>query len=64
MGVLRCETRLRRSWVSKGTKVRTVRIDDALWDAAKAKAETRETSLSEVIRDYLQAWVSEDVDQR
>ena len=50
--------------MSKGTKVRTVRIDDALWDAAKAKAETKETSLSEVIRDYLQAWVSEGVDPR
>lgn len=50
--------------MSKGTKIRTVRIDDALWDAAKAKAEGEGTNLSEVIRDYLTAWIAGDVDPR
>lgn len=45
--------------MSKGTKVRTVRIDDALWDAAKTKADAEGTNLSEVIRDYLAGWVTE-----
>lgn len=50
--------------MSKGTKVRTVRVDDALWDAAKAKADAEGTNLSELIRDYLQAWLNDDVDPR
>ena len=43
--------------MSKGTRVRTVRIEQALWDAAKAKAEAEGMSLSEVIRDKLQDYV-------
>ena len=48
--------------MSKGTKVRTVRIDDALWGAAKTKADAEGTSLSELIREYLQDWLNQDVD--
>lgn len=43
--------------MSKGTKIRTVRIDDALWDAAKAKADMDGDNLSEVIRDALRAYL-------
>jgi len=50
--------------LSKGTKVRTVRIDDALWEAAQIKAQAEGTNLSEVIRGYLQAWLIDDVDAR
>ncbi|MFJ4288028.1 ribbon-helix-helix protein, CopG family [Paenarthrobacter nicotinovorans] len=50
--------------MSKGTKVRTVRIDDALWEAAQAKAQADGTNLSEVIRECLQAWLNDDVDPR
>lgn len=46
--------------MSKGTKVRTVRIDDALWDAAKAKADERGDNLSEILRARLQEYVQGD----
>jgi len=48
--------------MSKGTKVRTVRIDDALWEAAQTKAQAEGTNISEVIRGYLQAWLNDSVD--
>ena len=44
--------------MSKGTKVRTVRIDDALWDAAQAKAAEQGDNLSEIIRRALTEYVS------
>jgi len=44
--------------MSKGTKVRTVRIDDALWEAAQAKAAERDENLSEIIRAALADYVS------
>ncbi|WP_352231328.1 ribbon-helix-helix domain-containing protein [Paenarthrobacter sp. R1] len=44
--------------MSKGTKVRTVRIDDALWDAAQAKAAEQGENLSEIIRGALTEYVS------
>lgn len=40
-----------------GTTLRNVRISDDLWDAALARAEKENTSVSEVIRDLLQQWV-------
>jgi len=46
--------------MSKGTKVRTVRIDDALWEAAQAKSKRVETDLSKVIREKLETWLAED----
>lgn len=39
--------------MSKGTKVRTVRIDDGLWEESKATAKERGDTLSEVIRHAL-----------
>lgn len=39
--------------MSKGTAVRTVRIDDETWDAAKAEADRRGVSVSVVVRDSL-----------
>jgi len=36
--------------MSKGTVHRTVRIEDGLWSAAKAKADQRGENLSDVIR--------------
>ena len=47
--------------MSKGTKVRTVRIDDGLWEEAKAAASERGESLSEVIRQALWQYVENHV---
>jgi len=43
--------------MSRGTIHRTVRVDDALWTAAKTKAEAEGVNLSDVIRDALRAYV-------
>lgn len=40
-----------------GTTLRNVRIPDQLWDAALARAQDEDTSVSEVIRELLQEWV-------
>lgn len=40
-----------------GTPRRTIRVPDALWDAASAKAEARGENLSEVIRAALERYV-------
>lgn len=45
--------------MSKGTIHRTVRIEDELWAAAKAKADAEGVNLSEVIRAALRAYVDE-----
>lgn len=44
--------------MSRGTPHRAVRVDDELWDAAKAKAEERGESLSDVIREALRQYVT------
>ncbi len=41
----------------RGTTLRNVRIPDALWDAAKANAEKRGESVSDVIRRALERYV-------
>mgnify|MGYP001021273429 CR=1 FL=1 len=41
----------------RGTTLRNIRVDDALWEAAKAKAEAEGTSVSEVVRELLTRWV-------
>ncbi len=42
----------------KGTAIRTVRIDDELWSAVKARADLEGyENPSAVIRELLQAWV-------
>lgn len=45
--------------MSKGTARRTVRIDDELWLAAKAKAEGEDTDISNVIRDLLRGYLAD-----
>lgn len=44
--------------MSKGTTPRAVRIDDALWNAAKAATAANGDSLSDVIRQALQKYVA------
>ena len=46
--------------MSRGTIHRTVRVDDALWEAAKTKAALEGVSLSDVIREALRQYI-EDV---
>lgn len=41
----------------RGTTLRNIRVDDTLWEAAKAKAEAEGTSVSEVVRELLTRWV-------
>lgn len=41
------------------TKIRGVRIDDALWEAAQEKAERRRESVADVIRRALLAYVED-----
>ena len=45
--------------MSKGTKARAVRVDDALWEAAQAKAAENGDNLSAVIRDALRQYINE-----
>ena len=42
------------------TKVRTVRVDDELWEAAQAKAKRRREAVADVIRRALLAYIEED----
>ena len=41
------------------TPLRAVRVDDALWDAAQAKAAEKGDNLSAVIRDALWQYINE-----
>lgn len=43
--------------MSRGTRHRTIRIDDVLWTAATEAAEDEDSTVSEVIRDFLTAWL-------
>ena len=43
--------------MSKGTTHRTVRIDDELWNQAKAKADADGVNLSIIIREALRQYV-------
>ena len=43
--------------MSKGTKVRTVRVEDPLWDKAKEVAAENGDNLSEIIRAALLEYV-------
>lgn len=45
--------------MSRGTKHRSIRVEDALWDPAKAKADAAGVNLSEVIRRALAEYVRE-----
>ena len=43
--------------MSKGTTIRNVRVPDDLWGAALRYAEEQDTTVSDAIRLFLQAWV-------
>ena len=43
--------------MSRGTAIRNLRVGDALWSAARAVAEEREESLSDVMRAALEEYV-------
>ncbi len=45
--------------MSKGTKRRSIRIEDELWDAAQAIADGRGDNLSSIIRDALRQYLNE-----
>lgn len=45
--------------MSKGTKVRTVRVEDELWDASKAKADENAQNLSDIMREALRRYLDE-----
>jgi len=40
--------------------IRSLRVPEKLWNAAKAKADEREENISDVIRDALDAYVNDD----
>jgi len=40
------------------TPLRNIRVPDDLWDAARAKAESKGQDLSMVIRDFLRRYVA------
>lgn len=42
--------------------IRSLRVPEKLWNAAKAKADEREENISDVIRDALDAYVNDDVE--
>lgn len=44
---------------SRGTTIRTVRVNPDLWDAARTKAVAAGESVSDVIRRALEAYVTE-----
>lgn len=48
---------VRRVPNTPGTPRRTIRVPDALWDAAQAKAEQEGTDVSAVIRKALERYV-------
>ena len=45
--------------MSRGTTHRTVRIEDALWDAAKTAAKENGENVSDIIRKALQQYVDQ-----
>lgn len=45
---------------SRGTTARNVRIEDALWAAAKARASERGETVTDVVRRALREYVEEE----
>jgi len=43
----------------KGTVIRSIRVDDNLWNQAKAKAESEGLTLSDVVREALEKFVGD-----
>lgn len=46
--------------MSRGTTLRNIRIPDPLWSAARAAAEKRNETVSDVVRAALELYVSSD----
>lgn len=46
--------------MSRGTPKRSVRVEDELWDAAKEAADKRGDNLSDILRDRLKSYLTED----
>lgn len=44
--------------MSKETPIRTVRVNDKLWKAAKVQAKRQETTISEVINEALREFTA------
>ena len=44
--------------MSKGTTIRNVRVPDELWGAALRRAEDKDVTVSEVIREFLEEWTT------
>lgn len=42
--------------MAEGTKIRNIRVDDALWAAAKERAEQEGTDVAKVVRRSLQRY--------
>jgi hypothetical protein len=42
----------------RGTTLRNIRIPDDLWDAVLRKAEAEGRNASEVVREYLEKWIT------
>jgi hypothetical protein len=45
--------------MSKGTTKRNIRVSDEIWNAALVRAEKHDTTVSEVVRSLLVAWLQE-----
>jgi antitoxin component of RelBE/YafQ-DinJ toxin-antitoxin module len=43
------------------TPLRALRIDDELWEAAQAKAEATETTVSGAVRELLTDWIESPI---
>lgn len=50
--------------MSKGTTPRAIRISDELWQAAKAVAERRSETISDVVRVALERYVAQQPPER
>jgi antitoxin component of RelBE/YafQ-DinJ toxin-antitoxin module len=50
--------------VSKGTTRRSIRIEDDLWEEAKAQAESEGLDASDLIRQLLRGWLTMRKDER
>lgn len=50
--------------MTKGTKQRSIRIDDELWDEAQRIAKERGDNLSFIIRDKLREYVEDNQEEQ
>ena len=50
--------------MTKGTKQRSIRIDDELWDEAQRTAKERGDNLSFIIRDRLREYIEDNQEEQ